>query len=105
MTIAGIFWGRIMDATLRKKMIELLEEEELDALELSAMLSIREKEVYEHLPHIAKSLAASGKKLIITPYRCLVCGYSFGKRDRFDRPGRCPKCKEGHIQMAMYSIK
>lgn len=94
-----------MGATLRKKMIELLEEEELDALELSGLLSIREKEVYEHLPHIAKSLAASGRKLVISPYQCLVCGYSFGKRDRFDRPGRCPKCKEGHIRMATYAIR
>ncbi|WP_136797399.1 MULTISPECIES: transcriptional regulator [Desulfosediminicola] len=94
-----------MGATLRKKIIELLEEEELDALELSGILSIREKEVYEHLPHIAKSLAASGRKLVISPYICLVCNYSFGKRDRFDRPGRCPRCKEGHIRMATYSIK
>lgn len=91
-------------STIRKQIIALLKEEELDALELSAILSIREKEVYEHLPHIAKSLQASGEKLKIHPYRCLSCDYVFKKRQRFDRPGRCPRCKEGHIRMATYSI-
>lgn len=91
--------------TLRQRMIALLREEELDALELSSLLSIREKEVYEHLPHIARSLASSGEKLIISPYVCLRCNYSFSGRSRFDRPGRCPRCREGHIRMATYSIR
>lgn len=92
-------------ATLRKRMIELLRDEELDALDLSALLSIREKEVYEHLPHIAKSLASSGEKLIVEPYRCLNCDFVFKDRDRLNRPGRCPRCKEGHIRMATYTIR
>lgn len=91
--------------TLRQRIIELLREEELDAMELSQLLSIREKEVYEHLPHIARTLASSGEKLIISPYRCLNCDYSFVGRSRFDRPGRCPRCKEGHIRMATYSVR
>ena len=90
--------------TVRKAIIALLREEELDALELSQILSIREKEVYEHLPHIARTLAAAGEKLIVTPYRCLNCGYTFRERSRLNRPGRCPHCREGHIQMARYRI-
>lgn len=86
-------------------MIELLREEELDALALSSLLSVREKEVYEHLPHIARTLASTGEKLIITPYYCLKCDYAFQGRSRFNRPGRCPRCKEGHIRMATYSIR
>jgi predicted Zn-ribbon and HTH transcriptional regulator len=86
-------------------MIELLREEELDALELSQILSIREKEVYEHLPHIVKTLASSKERLIISPYVCLQCDYAFKKRSRVDRPGRCPRCKGGHIRMARYSIR
>lgn len=90
--------------TIRKQMIALLREDELDALDLSQLLSIREKEVYEHLPHIARSLAAAGEKLVIRPYHCLNCGYTFKERSRFNRPGRCPHCKEGHIEMARYSV-
>jgi predicted Zn-ribbon and HTH transcriptional regulator len=86
-------------------MIELLREEELDALELSHLLSIREKEVYEHLPHIDKTVAYSHERLVISPYVCLKCDYTFKARSRVDRPGRCPRCKEGHIRMARYSIR
>ncbi len=92
-------------STLRKRMIELLREEELDAMELSQILSIREKEVYEHLPHIARTLEASGEQLVITPYLCLHCGYSFSGRVRFDRPSRCPSCRQTHIRMATYTIR
>lgn len=91
-------------ATVRQDMMALLREEELDALELSQLLSIREKEVYEHLPHIARTLAAHGERLVITPYQCLNCQYVFQQRDRFNRPGRCPRCKEAHIRMATYRI-
>lgn len=86
-------------------MMELLREEELDALALSQLLSIREREVYEHLPHIARTLAASSEKLTITPYCCLKCDYVFAGRSRFTRPGRCPRCRATHIRMATYTIR
>lgn len=91
-------------ATIRQEMIGLLSQEELDARDLSQILSIREKEVYEHLDHISRSLAASGKRLVITPYRCLGCGFEFTNRKSFKRPGRCPRCKDGPIRMATYTV-
>ncbi|NOQ46043.1 MAG: transcriptional regulator [Desulfobulbaceae bacterium] len=91
--------------TIRRQIITLLSDSEMNAIELSQMLSIREKEVYEHLFHIGRSLAAQGNKLIIHPYRCLGCGYFFKDRSRFNRPGRCPVCKGSHIQMATYQTK
>jgi len=91
--------------TIRQEIISLLNEEELNALEISQALSIREKEVYEHLAHIKRSLTSHGKRLSITPYRCISCGYIFKDRQRLTRPSRCPHCKEGHIRMALYCIK
>lgn len=91
-------------STIRQQIIELLSEEELNAREISQALSIMEREVYEHLGHIERTLARQGKKLVITPYQCLNCGYRFAGRQRWDRPGRCPKCREGHIAMASYRI-
>lgn len=91
--------------TLRQRMIELLREEELDAKDLSGLLSIREKDVYEHLPHVVRSLGASDEELVVTPYCCLKCDYVFKKRSRLDRPGRCPRCKDGHIRMATYMVR
>lgn len=84
--------------------MDLLREEELNARELSQALSIMEKEVYFHLEHIERSLARQGLQLVISPYTCLSCGFKFSERKRWDRPGRCPRCKEGHIRMAGYRI-
>ncbi len=91
--------------SVRRMMIELLSVYELNAIEISQELSIREREVYDHLVHVQKTLTAQGKKLIVTPYKCVGCGYEFRKRTRLDRPGRCPVCKNGHIAMAMYRIR
>jgi len=44
--------------TIRKQMIELLDNKEMSARDLSQALSIREKEVYTHLSHIARSVTA-----------------------------------------------
>jgi predicted Zn-ribbon and HTH transcriptional regulator len=85
-------------------MIDLLSKKEKSAIELSQELRIAEKEVYTHLPHIARSLAIRGKKLIIQPSRCLKCGYVFKERKRFTRPGHCPRCKATYIQRPTYQI-
>ena len=90
--------------TKRQQMIDLLCNGEMNARELSQTIGIREKEVYEHLPHIARSLASQRKKLIVLPFRCLTCGYVFEERKRFTRPGRCPRCKKSHLERPMYRV-
>jgi predicted Zn-ribbon and HTH transcriptional regulator len=72
--------------------------------EISQAVGIREKEVYEHLPHIAQSVAAQKKKLVVRPARCLKCSYVFRDRRRFTAPGRCPRCKETYIQRPVYRV-
>jgi predicted Zn-ribbon and HTH transcriptional regulator len=91
--------------TIRQQIVVVLREEEMSPRELSKALGIREREVYEHLSHIARSLAAQGKKLDVQPYRCLGCGYVFQDRKRFTRPSRCPRCKMSHIQEATYRVR
>jgi len=90
--------------TIRKQMIELLDKKEMGVRDISQTLRIREKEVYAHLSHIARSVAAQRKKLIIIPAECLECGFVFEKRKRFTRPSRCPRCKSEHIQNPVYRI-
>jgi len=90
--------------TIRQQIIDLLRDQEMDARELSREVSIREKEVYDHLTHIAKSLAAKGNTLSIQPARCLSCGYVFKDRQRYTRPGRCPRCKKSHLQTPSFFI-
>ncbi|MDD2388125.1 MAG: transcriptional regulator [Desulfobacterales bacterium] len=91
--------------TLRQKMADLLAQEVMNARDLSQALSITEKEVYDHLTHLEQSLKRQKKKLIVIPYQCLECGYAFRNRKRLTRPGRCPHCREGHIQEALYHIE
>ena len=90
--------------TVRQKIIELLSDGEMDARELSREVSVREKEVYEHLAHIARSLAARGQKLVVNPAQCLSCGYVFKNRQRYTRPGRCPSCKNSHLLSPSFYI-
>ena len=90
--------------TLRQKIISLLIDEEMNAREISREVAISEKEVNEHLAHIARSVSSQGKKVVITPANCLACGYVFEDRQRFTRPGRCPQCKKTHIQSSRFRI-
>ena len=90
--------------TPRQQIIELLTEREMDARELSREVGLKEKEVIEHLSHIARSLAVKDKKLTIRPAECLLCGFVFEKRQRFTRPGRCPRCKKSHLQSPAFYI-
>jgi hypothetical protein len=86
-------------------MIELLDKKEMSARKISQTIGIREKEVYAHLSHIARSVTRQKKKLMIIPSECLECGFVFEKRKRFTRPSRCPHCKSEHLQNPVYRIE
>jgi len=90
--------------TIRQRIIDLLSEHQLTARELSQAIGIREREVYAHLPHVARSTAAQGKRLVVHPARCLACGYVFENRKRLTRPSRCPRCKRSHLQEPTYRV-
>ncbi|WP_267927159.1 transcriptional regulator [Desulfolithobacter dissulfuricans] len=93
-----------MTATKRQQLMDMLRQEELTSLDISAMLGIPEKEVHTQLGHIRRSLSRRGEKLVVTPFSCQSCGYLFKKRQRLDRPGRCPKCKSSHIRLATFRV-
>jgi hypothetical protein len=81
----------------------ILKERQVTARDLSRFLGITEKEVYQHLPHVERSLR-HGVSLITEPARCLDCGFVFKKRKRFTTPGRCPVCRSEAITPAAYGI-
>jgi transcriptional regulator len=96
--------GQKKDTTLRRRIMSLLREREMDARGLSEELRIKEKEVYEHLVHFERSVAAAGGRFILTPGECLLCGYVFEDRRRLTRPGRCPKCRRSKIMNPSFRI-
>jgi hypothetical protein len=92
-------------STIRQEIMVLLSEGECGAKNISKIIRISEKEVYEHLEHIGRSVKSQNRKLKIIPARCLECGFVFDGRHRFTPPGRCPKCKGEHIQDPEYGIE
>jgi len=90
--------------SLRRRIIALLSEQEMDARELSQELGIKEKEVYGHLAHVERSVAASGDRFVLTPSQCLLCGYVFEDRHRLTRPGSCPECRRSKIRYPSFRI-
>jgi len=90
--------------TVRQQIMQLLINKEMCAREISQTLRIREKEVYDHLSHIAQTVSTQQRRLIVRPFRCLACGYLFQNRKRFTRPSRCPRCKRSYVQEPTYQI-
>ena len=90
--------------SLRRRIMALLCEQEMDARELSRELGLKEKEIYEHLVHVERSVAASRGRFVITPSQCLLCGYVFEDRRRLTRPGRCPQCRRSKLQNPSFRI-
>jgi len=91
--------------TIRQKIISALKKQTLSAKEISALVSIREKEVSEHLLHIQKTIHKERSKLIITPAECKKCGFTFKKREKLKKPGKCPVCRHETITEPLYFIQ
>ena len=82
----------------------MLEAGAVSARDISQALRIREKDVYDHLEHVRRTMAGQGRKLTVQPFACLKCGYVFKERQRFTRPGRCPQCRETYLEEPLYVL-
>ncbi len=90
--------------TLRQQMITILQSAPMDKRDLSQALRISEKEVNDHLPHVAKTVAAQGMTWQVTPAYCDSCRYTFKDRKRLTPPGKCPRCKASRIQGPWFRV-
>lgn len=90
------------ELTIRQQIVMLLKQHPRTALALSSELSVKTRQVEEHLIHIRKS---SGKSFIIYPSKCLNCDFIFRDRERVTTPSRCPKCKEEGLEPPIFEIK
>jgi transcriptional regulator len=91
--------------TIRREILSLLQDRSLSAKEISAEVHISEKDVYGHFEHIERSTHKTGHHLTVIPAACLKCGFVFKKRERLNKPGKCPVCKGEKIQEPLFSIK
>ena len=91
--------------TARQALLEALRSGPRTAKDLSVEVSLPEREIAAHLEHLERSLAHGELELCIEPPRCLGCGFGFKKRERLDRPSRCPRCKSERIELPLYSVR
>jgi transcriptional regulator len=91
--------------TIRKEIIAELLQGTCSARDLSAAARIPERDVYNHLEHIHKSIVSSNLHLVITPAECKKCGFVFAKREKLKRPGKCPVCKGESIREPLFAIE
>jgi len=89
--------------TPRQAIKELLLAEPRSSLELSQLLSLSEKEVLEHLAHIARAPGA-GQQFRIRPAVCKRCGFVFKKRERLSIPSRCPICHGESLSRPRFTL-
>lgn len=92
-----------MSKTIRQTIVALLQEEALSALDLAEILGIKEKEVAEHMEHVARSVTAP-RTVKVEPARCRKCGFAFTRKKQFKRPSRCPQCRGELVEGARFSI-
>jgi transcriptional regulator len=92
------------DQTPRARIASVLREELVSARELSQRVGVSEKDVTLHLEHLARSALVVGERMVIAPANCLGCGYAFSDRDRFSKPGRCPRCRGTQISPPRFAL-
>ena len=91
--------------TIRREIASLLEGSTLSAKALSVEAGISEKDVYDHLEHIRKTIGKGHPHFVVVPAACRTCGFIFRKRDKLKKPGKCPVCHSTSIQEPLFSIK
>jgi len=94
-----------MHDTVRQEIIAELLEGPCSARDVSAAVGIPERDVCGHLEHIRKTIASSGRHLVMVPAECKKCGFVFSKREKLRRPGKCPLCRGESISEPHFVIE
>ena len=92
--------------TIRQSIMRAIEGNTLSARDISGEVRISEKEAYDHLQHIQRSVSQSkDQEFIVAPTKCNKCGFVFKKRERLKKPTKCPVCRHQSISVPLFSIR
>ena len=89
--------------TIRQQISEALKTGMLTTRDLSQTVGVKERDVFTHLPHVARS-TLDPAVFVVEPSACLDCGFCFKKRTRLSTPGKCPVCRSERITETRYGI-
>ncbi len=95
---------REREATVRESIRQALLATPATARDLSKLIGISERDVADHLDHLARSLKHKGEKLVVDAPSCFDCGFSFDRRQRYTRPSGCPRCRSRRIALPQFRI-
>jgi transcriptional regulator len=92
--------------TPRQRIADLLTLSPMTTRQIAAVVKMSERQVEEHLGHIARSVARDrALRFVLDPSSCRECGFVFRDRQRLARPGRCPRCRGEAVTDPRYSIE
>ena len=92
--------------TARQRIMELLTDTRLSSRELAQVVGLPERQVEEHLTHVAKTIARDRtRRFVLEPSTCPNCDFIFRERTKLTRPSRCPRCRGEHITAPRYGIE
>jgi predicted Zn-ribbon and HTH transcriptional regulator len=91
--------------TVRERIRAALREKALTVREISQALSVTERVVVDALPHVVRSVEASGGTFITSPAECAACGFVFGERTRPGKPSRCPRCRATRVRPPRFRVE
>ena len=86
--------------TVRQEVADYIKNNPSSAKAISQAIGQPEKNVYNHLEHIAKSY---GKDFRVILPECRKCGFIFSKK--IGKPSKCPECQGTWISDPEYYIK
>lgn len=98
----GPFVPAAQPETIRQAIVALLETGTFGALEISQATHVSVAEVHGHLEHIARTLRAEGRHLVVEPAACKACGHTFP--GKLTRPSRCPRCRGERIAVPRFTV-
>lgn len=92
--------------TSRQQIMQTITGVRCSARDLAHRLALPERQIEEHLAHIARTLARDRTRcFVMEPAACQSCGFVFRSRTRLTRPSRCPRCQSEQISAPRYEIQ
>lgn len=92
-----------MEETTRERIAAALRGEALTASTLATAVGVPTPVVYDHLRHVARSLAGTDEQFLVAPPECRDCGFS-DFDDPVNDPSRCPDCRSENLSEAAFKI-
>jgi len=92
--------------TARQRIIELLTDTRLSSRQLAQLIGLPERQVEEHLTHVAKTIGRDKtKRFILEPAMCPTCEFIFRELTKLTLPSRCPRSRGEGISPPRYGIE